>query len=141
MNEDQHIIDHDTTEAVEMSAVPEGEYKVIVLKSEFKHPKPESDKEWIALTMMLDIPDEQSADFFNHMHFLPHKSQDPKNFQRALGDLKVLKQAFGIPESQPFTPDDLVGKEAWAYLTIDDDPQYGRQNRIKRWVTGPQTSY
>jgi len=134
----QMSVDYDTTDAVEMSAVVEGEYKLSVIKAEWKHPKPESDKEWVGIQMMLDIPDEISADFFSHLHFLPHKSQEPKNYQRALGDLKVFKEAFGFAPDEPFTPDQLVGREAWAYLTVRDDPQYGRSNQVKKWITGPQ---
>jgi len=137
MADEQYVVDYDTTEAVEMSAVPEGEYKVQVLKAEYKGPKPDSDKDWLAISLMLDIPDEVAADYLSHMHFLPRQTQEPKNFQRALGDLKIFKQAFGIPEAEAFTPDDLVGREAWAYLVIEDDPQYGRQNRVKRWTVGP----
>lgn len=128
----------DTSQAIEMGPVDAGEYKVQVLNATYKQADPSAENQWKGISLMLDLPDEVSADVFNHMVWIPDESnQEPKRFARTMSDFKKFKAAFGFAETEVFTVEDLKGKTAWAYLTVKDDSEYGPQNRIQRWISGP----
>ncbi len=135
-----YVVDTDTSDAIEMGPKDAGEYKVQVLKAEFRQSGPDSNSNWKAILLTLDIPDETDAEIFSHMQFLPDsENQERKRFERSKGDLAKFKAAFGIGDSEPFTVDDLVGREAWAYLTIEQNEEYGDRNKVQRWITGPSS--
>lgn len=132
---EEFVIDVDTTDAVEMGPVPAGEYKLQCVKAEAKSGEGKNGP-WKGVSLLFDIPDEISAALVSHMIFLPNESQTEKQKAQAVGQLKVFKEAFGFGPTETFRPHDLVGKEVWATLTVKDDPEYGAQNRVQRFVPG-----
>lgn len=132
------VVDVDTSDALEMGPVDAGEYKVQILKAEYRESAPDASTPWKAINLTLDIPDELSANLFNTMVWLPdQENQEAKRYERAKSDFGKFKAAFGFGSSETFTIPDLVGKEAWAYLTIDQNEEYGDRNKVQRWIPGP----
>lgn len=139
MEPENMVIDVDTSDAIEMGPVEAGEYKVQVLKAVYKEGTSTAGNDWKGIILTLDIPGEVSADIFSHMVFLPHEGQEGKQYERAKADFSKFKQAFGFGPADTFTVDDLVRREAWAYLTIDSDPEYGERNKVSKWISGPSS--
>lgn len=128
-----HVIDVDTTDAVEMGALPAGEYKVQVLKAEFREGEGKAGH-WEGILLTLDCPDEITGDIFSHMEFIPVKGDDAKRYQRALGQFGRFKAAFGFGQRDKITEEELQGREAWAHLVVDQDPEYGDRNKVRSWI-------
>lgn len=114
-------------------AAPEGEYRLILSDVEIG----ESEKtggRYIRAT--LEIADDPDAKLISHIMMLPasdDKERKRKNRLRAIGD---FYKAFGIPSSGVVKLDQYLGNQGFAILRIDDDKEYGEQNRIRRFVTG-----
>lgn len=129
------VIDVDTTDAIEAGPVPSNEYKLMCIKAEGAAGIGKTGKRWKAIKMLFDIPDEITAQLVNHMQFLPSPDGTEKEKAQAIGRFAGFKEAFGFHETETFTPNDLVGKEVWATLSLTTDPEYGDQNKIQRFIT------
>lgn len=89
-----------------------------------------------------EVCDEPIAKDFSNYMALPVDGMDAKALQRNLASLKNFCKAFGITFEQLYAHiqandfNDMLGLEAWAILGQKDDPEYGPQNYIKKWVVG-----
>lgn len=128
-----HVISVDTTDAVEMGALPAGEYKVQILKAEHRQGEGASGH-WEGILLTLDCPDEATGDFFSHMQFLPSEQSDTKRRQRQVNNFDTFKKAFGYKPKEDIDIDHLEGKSAWAHLTVEDNAEYGPRNRVRNWI-------
>ncbi len=74
---------------------------------------------------------------FNQFFWVPDKEKlDPKQYARALWDIKVFAECFGIDLSKPLDyEDDLPGLTGWAILGIKKSEEYGEQNNIRKFIT------
>ena len=77
---------------------------------------------------------------FSHFMYVPDRDNlSEKQFKRALYAVKVFVKCFSIDISRPIDyEDDLPGKVGWAILGSRDDDEYGEQNTIRKYVTGPE---
>ena len=127
------MIDVDTTNAIEQKPVPSGEYQLTCVKAEGKSGTGKNG-EWRGISMLFDIPNEISAGLVSYMVFLPSDSGTEKQKAQAVGRFKTFKEAFNFGPTEVFSPQDLVGKEVWATLSLVTDPEYGDQNKVQRFI-------
>ncbi len=131
--EEPFIIDVDTTDAVQFGHVETGEYKMLVIKTEQKSGVGKNGP-WKGFTLLMDIPEELTANPVSTIVFLPSTTGTEKQKERGRSDLAKFKDAFGFAPEESFIPSDCMGREPWAYLTVVDDPKYGMQNKVREWI-------
>ena len=126
------IIDVETEGVEGFHTVPADEYELRILKAEQKTSK----KGDPMLEIQLEIPsDPKSKDMFHYL-MLPTNSDDEKRKTQKLVNLKEFKAAFGLPASGPISEADLEGARGWAILAEDESTEFGKSNKIKRFVAG-----
>lgn len=126
------FIDIDVGDAVELEAQPSGEYTLLCRNAEAK----EGDKGPYIL-LRCEIPEVVESKGITHVMMLPTPDNDPKQQNSRKLAIKRCCEAFGVDYSGGFNTSDFVNQEADAYLSIEESDQYGRQNRVSRWITGP----
>lgn len=127
------ILDVDTENAPEFKSLPEGtECQVRIVKAEIKN----SAKGDPMLAMRFDIPEEPYSKDINHFIMLPNNKDDDKQKAQKQNRLKEFKAAFGLPPAGAISTDDMEGSKAWAILGEEESQEFGKQNRVKRFVTG-----
>lgn len=125
------ILDVETENAPEIKTLPDGtETQVRILKAEVKDSKSGNPM----IMVRLDVPDEPHSMDFNHTIMLPTGSDDEKSKARKLNRLKEFKQAFGLPSAGPINTDEMIACTAWAILAEEETAEYGKQNRVKRFI-------
>ena len=76
---------------------------------------------------------------FNKYMVVPNaeakKNLEPKRYESARFELDTFFKAFEIDPSRPGDPEDWCGNTGWAILGVKDDPTYGKQNTIRKFVT------
>jgi len=85
-----------------------------------------------------EVVDEPMAKDFSKFLRVPYDEQTPKDKERARWAIKEFLKAFGKDPSQPIDPTELdgqlTGEEGWAILGMKEDPEYGEQNFIRKFV-------
>jgi len=125
------FIDTDVGDAVELEPVEEGNHTVLCNSVQGGKDK-NGDRYFL---LRLEVPDVMESKGFTHFLSHPADAEDEKSENRAKLALKRVCEAFGLPTSN-FDLQDLENETAEAYLTVTEDEDYGRQNRVSRWVTG-----
>jgi len=132
---DNTLIDIDVGDAVELQAVSEGNYTLVCRSIET------NDKgNGPYIIMRCDIVGEPTSKSVTNVMMLPQESDDPKQQNSRKLALKRACEAFGVDIGPPLDLTDFVNQEAEAYLTVEETEQYGRQNRLRRYVSGPGSS-
>jgi hypothetical protein len=126
------ILDTDTSNVESFTSVPTGEYELRIVKAESKN----SQKGDPMLAVQMDIPSESKSKDVFHYIMLPTGNDDVKRSTQKLVNLKDFKAAFGFPQSGPISTDEMEGARGWAILVEEDDQQYGKANRVKRFIAG-----
>jgi len=130
--------DMNLNDVVEPTTVPAGEeyqIRVIDMKTDENGDLPINKNGNRYLMPMFEIPGEVGAKNFNHYIGLPNEDMDAKAANEAKYRLQQFLKCFGFdPSSPPDDPEDLVGAEGYAILGIKEDPNYGDQNTIKRFI-------
>lgn len=126
------ILDIDTENVEGFHTVPGGEYELRILKLTQKN----SQKGDPMIEVQLDIPEDPKSKDVYHYIMLPTNRDDEKRKTQKLVNLKEFKAAFGIPQSGPVSAEELEGARGWAILAEDEDENYGKSNKIKRFVVG-----
>jgi hypothetical protein len=130
------ILDIDTSDAIEPQAVEAGEYKVRITgfrkdnEGNIVRTSQNGNKYFITV---FDIPDEPASKGLSHILSVPTEDMDPKRLNGVKWQLELLKRAFGLTE---INFDSMIGREGYAMLTLDNDPEYGEQNRIQKFIVG-----
>lgn len=63
------------------------------------------------------------------------EAQGDKRYEQAKYDLSQFFAAFGFDFSRPFDPETaMLNKTGWAILGVQEDPNYGEQNTIQKWI-------
>jgi len=91
------------------------------------------------LSVRFDVPSNPLADDMYGYVSLPDaalKESDPKAFSKAVGRFKDFCKCFSVDSSGPIDSDDFKGMTGDVIVGLEDDPQYGRRNRIKQYVVG-----
>ncbi|GIV03964.1 MAG: hypothetical protein KatS3mg015_2794 [Fimbriimonadales bacterium] len=67
---------------------------------------------------------------------IPDAQQSEEERYRTTLRLKRFLNAVGVPLTARLDlENDLIGKECWAVLGQEDNPDYGIQNYVKRYIT------
>ena len=132
--------DENLEEGKELIAVDDGEYTVRIkdwksdddgrIKMEDKNGNP-------FMMPILEIINCEEADYSRDiMHYLPSPTADmtPKERNNAKFNLRTFFEAFGIDYHQAIDPEETLGMEADALLTVMPDTGYGESNKVKRWI-------
>lgn len=127
----ESFLDVDTSDAVEPIAVVAGEYELRLLGGTI-----DRDKNGNPYFMpRFDIPSEPNAKDFTDFIRLPHDGMDEKQLNRAKWRLSSFKACFDIGENVKISlNEDLPGLTGWAIIGMKDDPEYGEQNNIRKYL-------
>lgn len=127
------FIDVNLDDVPEIDALPEGEYQLRVTETPELREKNNSK----FILVRLEAVDHPNSKDITHVQFLPRPDDREKDKARTLGQVRDFCQAFGVDFSGGgFNLEDFVGETAWAVLGEEESAQYGRQNRVVRWVKG-----
>lgn len=128
---EESFLDVDVSDAVEPVAVAAGEYELRLLGGVIDKNK----KGKPYFQPRFDIPSEPNSKDFTDYIGLPHDEMSEKDLNRAKWRLKAFKACFGIEESAKISlTDDLPGLTGWCILGLKDDPEYGEQNTIRKYL-------
>lgn len=114
------------------------EYKLKIENVELKESKGEKTAGQKMLSIRCSIPEEADAQSVFENIMLPSDQIDDEQNNQRRRQLKRLVEAIGWDLSRGFNIDELVGQSFWAVLDAEDSTQFGKQNRIKRYMA-PQS--
>jgi hypothetical protein len=127
------FLDVDTSDAVEPIAAEAGEHEIAIVggvidKDKNGHPY------FLPRFEVVDGPP-NVKDFTDFIR-LPYEGMTEKEKARADWRLYCFKAAFGLPQTGKINlQEDALGLRGWAILGVKEDPQYGEQNTISKYVT------
>lgn len=119
----------------EPEAVEADEYRLRIADAVIRQQNPEKgSSEFLMLT--LEIQDQPNAKLVNHVIMIPNddgsvSEKDNNNRQRSL---KYLVQAFSLDPGFMRNVGTCVGATGDAILKIEESDEWGRQNRVARFV-------
>jgi len=125
------ILDLHLDDVPDLSAVPEGEYRLRVEQAEVRTSQ-NTGGDYIYLSF--GIVDEPDSFNVSHVLMLPTDKDDDKTRSSRLRRIKQFVEAVGLDPAQPFEVEDLIGLECFAILREEEDEEYGVRNRIRRFV-------
>lgn len=125
------MLDMNLGDAVEPTAVPaDEEYKIRIMSV-----RVDNDKNGNPYMLpMFEIPDEASSKSFTKFLRIPHQAMDAKQMNSAKWQIKTFLECFGMDPSRPFDSDELVGREGWAILGVEETDDFGAQNYVKKFI-------
>lgn len=115
----------------EPETVPEGEYQLRVLSTEIKT-STKTGGDFIQIK--LDIPSNPKAKDVTHVMMLPTQKDDPKQKNSRLAAVQNFLKACGYDNVNNIN--EVDGSMPWAILGEEETPEYGKQNRVKKFVVG-----
>jgi len=125
------ILDVETENAPEFKSLPDGtEAQLRIVKAEIKN----SSKGDPGLVLRFDIPNEPYTKDIQQWIMLPTANDDEKQKAQKQNRLKEFKAVFGLAAAGPISTDDMEGSKGWAILGEEETQEYGKQNKIKRFV-------
>lgn len=132
------FLDFNLNNVPELSALPDGqEYELRILECEVKNSAVKSDGTGgnpMVITRF-DVPSEPNSKGITHVMMLPTQADDEKKHNGRLRSLKMFCDAFGIEYGSGISlGEEVVGRTGWAILGIEDSPEYGEQNRVRRFI-------
>lgn len=87
------------------------------------------------ISMMLEVVNEPNTAPIFHIAMLPSEDTDEATKNNYLRRLRDMFEAFGVDYSSgTIDLKALTGKSTWAALKVEEDDEYGRKNRIKRFL-------
>lgn len=126
------FIDMDLGDTPELSLVPEGERRLRVIDSEVRESN--SGNDMLVLTM--EYPQDELTEEIRDYFVFPTQDDDQRTVIRKKGNIEEVCDAFGVDFSAGgFDPDDFIGSEAEAIISHSEDPEYGEQANVQRYVT------
>lgn len=129
------ILDINTSDAVEPTVAEEGEYKIRITsykKYDDGNFIKTSDSGNAGFVVNFDIPDEVTSKGFSKWIQVPTNGMEPKKLNGVKFQLDCFKRAFNMTEINF----NKVGMEGYALLGVENDPQYGEKNFIRKFITG-----
>ena len=115
----------------EPTTVSKGEYQLRVLEAEVKTSQ-KTGGDFIQLR--LDIPSEPKSKDITHVMMLPTASDDAKKKNGRLAAVQNCFKACGMDNVSNIN--ELIGATPWAILDEEESTDFGKQNRIKKFVIG-----
>jgi len=118
------------------TAVPGGEYQLALVGCEVKDQKPEKGNgKFIQATFeIVGAPDSK---LINHVMMLPAADDQDRKRKNRLRNIGDFYKAFNIPASGKVNFANFMGAFGYALLVVEDGGEYGEQNKVKRFITGP----
>ena len=123
------LLDINLSDVPDEITVEPGEYQLVITKAEQKQSK--EGNEMIAV--YFNIIDQPDAQMIAHYFLLPTGKGDEKANSK-LRRLKDFYVACGFDLAAPIDTADFKGTEVFAILKLEDNDEYGEQNRINRFV-------
>ena len=127
------FLGQDFENVFEPTSMKEGEYQLKVLDAQVKTSK-NTGGEYISAK--LEILGEPEAKDINHVMMLPTANDDVKKKNSRLSAISNFLKACGFDPAAVSNVQELVGSTCWAILTEEQDPEYGMQNRVRKFVAG-----
>ena len=127
------FLGQDFSSVFEPKSRPEGEYQLKVLACELKT-SPKTGGDYISAR--LEIVGDAEAKDINHVLMLPSPQEDFKQRNNRLANIQAFVESCGFNPAEDLQVSELVGATCWAILAEKDDPEYGMQNKVKRFVVG-----
>jgi len=84
---------------------------------------------------VFEIPSDPSVKEFSKYYSIPTESMDAKKLNNSILGIKRLCEALGVPLSDEFNTDSLIGMQGWAILGIEKDAEYGDKNYVKKFLS------
>lgn len=135
-SEEESFIDlGDLTGVPEQHALPAGEARLRGVSLEKRKQKPEKGNGEFLMAIFEPV-DDPNGKLINHVMMLPKDDDDERTTNQKLRRIRDFRQAFGLGIIGPLNFVDFEGALGWAILTVEEDDQYGEQNRIKKFVAG-----
>lgn len=117
----------------EPKSVKEGEYQLRVLSAEVKT-STKTGGDYIGLRM--EIVSEPTAKEINHVMMIPTASDDIKQKNKRLSAIQAFVKSCGLDPSTTNNVKEVEGCTCWAILSETEDPEYGMQNKVRKFVVG-----
>ena len=117
----------------EPKSVKEGEYQLRVLDAQTKT---SSKTGGDYISVKLEIVGEPEAKDINHVMMMPTSNDDVKKKNSRLSAIANFLKACGLDPASTSNVNEVIGCSCWAILAEESDPEYGMQNRVKRFVVG-----
>lgn len=117
----------------EPKSVKEGEYQLRVLDAQSKT---SSKTGGDYISTKLEIVGEPEAKDINHVMMMPTSNDDVKKRNSRLSAIANFLKACGLDPATTSNVNEVIGCSCWAILAEEADPEYGMQNRVKRFVVG-----
>jgi len=124
------FIEINVNDAIEPSVVEEGEYTVRIEDAEVK--TGQSGKKYIGLRF--SIVDEDNVKQVNEVLMLPDEADDDAQKNRRLLAIKRMCTCFDYEPQGGIDTAELVGREGKVFLKIEESEQYGKSNKVRRYV-------
>ena len=112
-------------------SLKEGEYQLRILDAKIKNSQKTGGD---YLNVRLEVIGEPTAKDINHVMMFPTSADDLKRANNRKAAVLSFLKAFGLSTSGSIEPDEYVGATGWAILTEEADPEYGMQNRVRKFV-------
>lgn len=88
------------------------------------------------LQARFEILGEPNAKTVSHVMMLPRAVDDERTVMNKKRSVKAFCEAFHIPLNGPIVFNECAGLTGWAILDESESQEYGKQNNVKRFVTG-----
>jgi hypothetical protein len=127
------FLDQNFDDVSEPKSVKEGEYQVRVLDAAVKtSQKGKGDY----VNLRLEILDDPQAKDINHVMMIPGPGDDAKQRNKRLFAIQSFLKACGFDPATTENVQEVIGATCWAILVEEQDPEYGTQNRVRKFVVG-----
>lgn len=111
---------------------PDGEYQVQLVTFELATSKNDPNRQMFHL--QLEVVGEPLVKTIGHWLLIPNDSDDEKSVLRRKRAQRSFFEAFDIPTSGRIEFEEHIGKTGWAILVEEENKEYGKQNRVRRFV-------
>ena len=117
----------------EPKSVKEGEYQLRVLDAQTKT---SSKTGGDYISVKFEIVGEPEAKDINHVMMMPTSNDDVKKRNSRLSAIANFLKACGLDPATTSNVNEVIGCSCWAILAEEADPEYGMQNRVRKFVAG-----
>lgn len=135
MSEHDSFLDLNLDEVPDLHAVPgDREYQLKVSDAKVGTSSGAKTSGQQYVLVYFNIMDEPDTKRVTYPIMLPSPEEDEDTNNGRKRQMKAFLQALGFDISTGFNVEELQGETCWAILDVEDDPQYGERNNIKRFV-------
>ncbi len=128
------ILDLNLTDIPEETVLPEGDYKLRIDADPEQKTAKSSGNEYLNVVLTpVEYPD---APVIYHILTLPNAAADERQNRGRLRRIKQFCDAFGVDYASGIDLSLFAGLEGWGYVVLEEDPEYGARNKVRRFLTG-----